>query len=570
MECYVFRMGFVMRLDRSSWFRRLTVYYFCGCIVLMSYPRPAKALLPLAIPIVVAAVPAGTTSLSAISGVTLSYIAYTLGITAVATTAAGVALEYNGRTSSSTGANLRQDGIPVTASTMIAMGITKPSDWDMPYNGGRLVNVTSSGQLASVAPGLVNSPSLYSPPSLLNPVPVYIPPKPVISYPSVSSEVNFTAYQTGLYHVRSSVISDKVNEDKLPYITAPDINSLADFILANNKTKISYAHDKVRDGYQALVTGGQVNNNGSSMHIQGCNNPPPLEYPEVVSKVYSSSQTAKYMINGTSRSLPVLSHVQIYVPAVSFTCFFINPDISVPPVSNSVSSTVIADFVISPDVGFADNSQDYQDTDNSQFLPPLGQVADIQDEFKSRKLTPAQISSFINTAWQQASSREGYKGIPYSSSIAVTPQLVQEIMDVRGMSLSVASLFEPVGKAGYWDIPVYNVTLNQYVSITNIEAEPEIDFGPNPGVLVPDLPQTESLEKPLAPLLHIMPFMNEIKLPQKPLICPVFSYDIPFVNVRGVFDIHCSILSPYYSLISNVSLVFWTMISLFIILRRRG
>ncbi|EAA7087956.1 hypothetical protein DSG85_00970, partial [Salmonella enterica subsp. enterica] len=90
-------------------------------------------------------------------------------------------------------------------------------------------------------------------------------------------------------------------------------------------------------------------------------------------------------------------------------------------------------------------------------------------------------------------------------------------MDARGMSLSLASLFEPVGKAGYWDIPVYNVTLNQYVSITNIEADPVIDFGPNPGITPPELPPAAGFEKPLAPILNIMPFMRDFKLPDRML-----------------------------------------------------
>ncbi|ECI8047207.1 hypothetical protein E4470_05675 [Salmonella enterica subsp. enterica] len=560
-----------MRLDRGSWSRRLTVYYLCFCVVFVSFPRRTEAAFPLAIPLVMAAVPAGTSSLSAISGVTLNYIAYTLGFTAVATTVAGVALEYNGRTSSSTGANLRQDGIPVAASTMISMGITQPSDWDMPYYGGRLVNVTSPGQLASVAPGLVNSPSLYSPPSLLNPVPVYIPPAPVISYPSAPSGVNFTSYPGGVYNVKSNIVSDDVNPDRLSYISASNVNELADFILANNKTKTDYAFERIRDGYSALYYGGRINDHGVYRDGYACGDLlSPLEYPQIASSVTSSSQTGRYMINGTVKTLPALSHIQIYVPAVSYTCFLPQPVGELTSISNYVSSTVIADITVSPDSSFIDTSGNSQDTGNSQLLPPLGQVPGIQEEFRYRPLTPAQIASFINTAWQQASAREGYKGIPYSSSIAATPQLIKDIMDARGMSLSLTSLFEPVGKAGYWDIPVYNVTLNQYVSITNIEADPVIDFGPNPGITPPELPPAAGFEKPLAPILNIMPFIWEIKLPQKAYFCPTFNYDIPLINISGQFDAHCRILSPLTPVISQIFVIIWTLLALFIVLRRRG
>ncbi|EIC4554016.1 hypothetical protein K9Y57_004796 [Salmonella enterica] len=560
-----------MRVDCGSWFRRLTVYYFCLCIVLMSYPRPAKALLPVGIALVAAAVPAGTTSLSAISGVTLSYIAAAMGVTAVATTAVGVALEYNGRTPSSTGANLRQDGIPVAGSTMIAMGITKPSDWDMPYYGGRLVNVTSPGQLASVAPGLVNSSSLYSPPSLLNPVPVYIPPKPVITYPSAPSGVNFTVYPGGVYNVKSDVVSDDVNPEHMRYISASDVNELADFILANNKTKTDYAFERIRDGYSALYYGGRINDHGTYRDGYACGDLlSPLEYPQIASSVTSSSQTGRYMINGTVKTLPALSHIQIYVPAVSYTCFFPQPAGGLTSLSNYVGATVIADITVSPNQSFMDTSGSNQDTGNSQLLPPLGQVAGIQEDFRYRPLTPAQIASFINTAWQQASTREGYKGIPYSSSIAVTPQLIKEIMDVRGMSLSLASLFEPVGQAGYWDIPVYNFTLNQYVSITNIEADPVIDFGPNPGIAAPELASVTDLDKPLSPIFNVMPFMRELNLPHKAYSCPAFTYDIPLINISGQFDAHCRILSPLTPLISQFFVITWTLLALFIVLRRRG
>lgn len=564
-------MGSVMRLDRGSWFRRLTVYYLCFCVVFVSFPRRTEAAFPLAIPIVMAAVPAGTTSLSAISGVTLSYIAYTLGITAVATTAAGVALEYNGRTSSSTGANLRQDGIPVAGSTMISMGVTKPSDWDMPYHGGRLVNVTSSSQMASIAPGLINSPSLYSPPSLLNPVPVYIPPKPVISYPSAPSGVKFTSYPGGVYNIKSNIISDDINPDNLNYISASDISELASFILANNKTKTDYAFERIRGGYSALYNGGRINDHGVYRDGYACGDLlPPLDYPQIISTVTSSSQTGRYMIDGSVKTLPALSHIQIYVPAVSYSCFLPQSVGGLTSISNSVGSTTIADITVSPNPSFIDISGSNQDVDNPQLLPPLGQVAGIQEDFKYRYLTPAQIASFINTAWQQASAREGYKGIPYSSSIAATPQLIKDIMDARGMSLSLSSLFEPVGKAGYWDIPVYNITLNQYVSITNIEADPVIDFGPNPGVTAPELAPSAGFEKPLGPIFNIMPFMRELKLPHKASFCPTFSYDIPLINISGKFDAHCRILSPLTPLISQIFVITWTLLALFIVLRRKG
>ncbi|EJM3643554.1 hypothetical protein NOH45_002474 [Salmonella enterica] len=538
-----------MRMGCYSWLRWLTVYYFCISIVLMSYPRRSGAVLPLAVPLVMAAVPAGTSSLSAISGVTLSYIAYTLGSTAVITTAAGLALEYNGRTSSSTSKNLRSEGVPVTASTMISMGITKPSDWDMPYNGGRLVNVTSPQQLASVAPGLVNSPLLYSPPSLLNPVPVYIPPQPVISYPTVPDGVKFSAYPSGVYNVKSSAVYDKVNPDKLPYISASDVNELADFILANSKTWVDEKYSKITEFFSR-----------AGAHCSG------MDYPDVIKEVESSSKTERYMINGSVKNLPLLSSIHIYIPPVYYVCF---PDNGKTYHAYEASSVLFFNSV-SPDSSFIDTSDTSQDKDNARLLPPLSQVSDVQDEFSRRPLTPAQISSFINTAWSAASSREGYKGIPYSSSIAVTPQLVKDIMDARGMSLSFSSLFEPVGKAGYWDIPVYNITLNQYVSITNIEADPVIDFGPNPGVTAPELAPADSFDKLFSPLFSVMPFMREIKLPYKPLVCPVFSYDIPYVNLKGDFNLHCVILSPHYSFISDVFTIFWTLISLFIILRRRG
>ncbi|EAP9093664.1 hypothetical protein ERT30_25440 [Salmonella enterica] len=276
------------------------------------------------------------------------------------------------------------------------------------------------------------------------------------------------------------------------------------------------------------------------------------------------------MINGTVKTLPALSHIQIYVPAVSYTCFFPQPAGGLTSLSNYVGATVIADITVSPNQSFMDTSGSNQDTGNSQLLPPLGQVAGIQEDFRYRPLTPAQIASFINTAWQQASTREGYKGIPYSSSIAVTPQLIKEIMDVRGMSLSLASLFEPVGQAGYWDIPVYNFTLNQYVSITNIEADPVIDFGPNPGIAAPELASVTDLDKPLSPIFNVMPFMRELNLPHKAYSCPAFTYDIPLINISGQFDAHCRILSPLTPLISQFFVITWTLLALFIVLRRRG
>ncbi|HFH0500568.1 TPA: hypothetical protein ACGHOZ_005090, partial [Salmonella enterica subsp. enterica serovar Onderstepoort] len=94
--------------------------------------------------------------------------------------------------------------------------------------------------------------------------------------------------------------------------------------------------------------------------------------------------------------------------------------------------------------------------------------------------------------------------------------------------------------------------------------------GPNPGITPPELPPAAGFEKPLAPILNIMPFMREIKLPQKAYFCPTFNYDIPLINISGQFDAHCRILSPLTPVISQFFVIIWTLLALFIVLRRRG
>lgn len=576
-----------MRLRCHYWPKRIIVYSLCFFLLMFSYPRPSYAALPL----LLAAVPAGTAAFAEVAGVSMAYTAANGGpMVAVLylSTMTNMNNEFD-RALEQMGNNLRAERrIPVVGAAAIAKGIIEPSAFNVELYNGKVVNVTSAEELAALSPKTSSADALYGTPSRINPVPVFIPELPPDYYPTVPSDAGLSRFQEGVYNISAKNFDNSFNPDKYPYATARTVEDLLDLYIAANADRFKFIYNNRVNSYQSFIDNceicskGGVSESNSSRVVYTVIRLDEFSFPDLIKVVSHSDAKQRYNINGSIVSLPVMSYMSASIPDIIFNNTY--------KVDHYVKQYVGSDFVLKSSkienrtiqssgysIGFIDiyPNSNLVEKENTQgygavVLSPLSTQPDIITQLETVPLPAAQVASLINTAWQNASIRPDYVGIPFSPAVAVTTATVAEVLQARNISLSMADLLEPVSQTGRWDIPVFNLTLNQYVSNTYIEQVPELDFGPNPNTPAPSLKPPLSMSVILAPITNILPFMRDIDLRSRSAPCPTLDLNIDYFKKRYVLDSHCTLLNDNTPLISVFFTIFWTILSLFIVIRRRG
>lgn len=577
-----------MRLRRYYWPERLAIYFLCLTFLMFSFPRPARAFVPL----LALAVPAGTAAFSEVTGVVVAFIASravaTAGQAALTATVIALGRQMDQSTPSDLGNNLRaSDRVPAVGAALVAAGTVQPSAFNVETYSGKVVNVTSPAQLAALSPKVSGADALYGAPSYINPVPVLIPPLSPDYYPSVPTGAAMSPVPDGVYNISSSGFDSSFNPDNYRYATARNVDDLLDLYIAGHAGSIKFSYDdSVRD-YNYFIDAcercakGGVSQGDFIRDVYTVISLDEFYFPDVVKSVSDSEARGRYNINGSIVSLPVLSSIIVSIPPVIFNNkyklerFQLNNQGEYTLVSSKILNRhqetrgySIMQIEVSPNSSLGEKENDKGK--GAVIIPPLHTQPDIINRLQGQTLSSAQIASFINSSWQKASSKVDYKGIPYSSAVAVSAAVVNEVLDARNMSITMADLLAPVSTTGYWDIPIYNITLNQYVSNTYIEQVPEIDLGGDPNIKAPVLPVPSPIDVILAPITNILPFMHEINLRSRIAQCPVYEMNIEYFNKSYILDEHCKILNGIAPLISLFFNIAWTMLSLFIVIRRRG
>ncbi|WP_370611725.1 hypothetical protein [Citrobacter meridianamericanus] len=518
----------------------------------------------------------------------LTYVMYGLGITAVGMagtiTYIKVAEELDRSTPASVGNNLRSDGhVPAVAASAVSLGAVNPSDFNINTYNGKVVNVTSPAELAALSPSVSGADAMYGTPSRLNPVPVRIPPLSPDYYPSVSPGTKFSGSRNGVYNYSSTGLSG--NPDNLSYVTSDTASGLLDFYISGSASVVERYYNQLAKEYKSLSDSCNLCMAGGVVELGGYRKVYTLirlddfSFPDISKSVTDSDARQAYNINGSIVSLPSLSYLSAFIPPLTLYNIYKEEEYRmINDVYYLQSSVVRSRTVEFPGFTFLNTTvnpsseltvKDNTGSKGAVIIPPLYTQPDYVQELQNRPLSSSQVSSMINAAWQRASSRADYRGIPYSSSVAVTATMVDEILEARNMALTTADLLVPVSKTGYWDLPVYNITLNQFVSNTYIEQVPELDFGINPDIQAPVLPAPLPMDVILLPITSILPFMKDIHLRSRAAQCPVFDLNIEYLNFSQRVESHCFILDKQAPLIEMFAVIAWTMMSLFIVIRRR-
>lgn len=576
-----------MRLRCHYWPKRIVVYSLCFFLLMFSYPRPSYAVLPL----LLAAVPVGTATFAEVAGISMAYTAANggpmVGVLYLSTMT-HMNNEFD-RALEQMGNNLRAERrIPVVGAAAIAKGIIEPSAFNVDMYGGKVVNVTSPSELAALSPQISGVDALYGTPSRINPVPVFIPELSPDYYPKVPTDAVLSSYPNGVYNVSAKNFDNSFNPDKYGYATARTVEDLLDLYIAGNADSFKYIYNNRVNSYQRFIDDCEICSKGGIyesnyyLSVYTVIRLDEFSFPDLIKVVSHSDAKQRYNINGAMVSLPVMSHMSASIPNIIFNNTY--------QLDNYVRESVNSDFVLQSSkienrtynssgysLGFIDifpnsNLAEKPNTEGQGaiILSPLYTQPDIITQLQNVPLTAAQVASLINTAWQNASVRPDYTGIPYSSAVSVSTATVTEVLQARNISLSMANLLEPVSQTGRWDLPVYNITLNQYVSNTYVEQVPELDLGPNPNTQAPALKPPLSMSVILAPITNILPFMRDIDLHSRAAQCPIFELDIEYFKKRYILDSHCALLNNNSPLISSFFIICWTMLSLFIVIRRRG
>ena len=169
------------------------------------------------------------------------------------------------------------------------------------------------------------------------------------------------------------------------------------------------------------------------------------------------------------------------------------------------------------------------------------------------------LAALINAMAQDVVSSPGYQGVPYTP---VTGAELMELAQSNNVTLSDLVYYQPVGisapdtahyPAVAGSLPVENVSAQNNVNVT-------VDFGPNPGISAPSLESPPDGFTVLAPLLDVMPFVKEIRLPVINAQCPVYRFSVFGENY--VMDLHCDLIEQYRKIIQTVFSLVWAFVTL--------
>lgn len=573
LESLFFLLGVIMRLCRYSWPSRLIIYCFCASFVIITTPRPARAAFPLLYAPLAVSAPVLAEIYAVALGWAASMVAPVAAGVAVSATVVGVGVALDRRTPRSVGNSLRASGVPVAGVSMLEAGIVSASDFDMAYNDGQMKNVTSQAELVALkASG--PAASYYSEPSKFNPVPVYIPPLPSFHYPSVSESTMISSFANGVYNIRQGgkwLISDSAD-------------NLQSWFINDDKDRIESQLNKIAEDYVNFFDERQyclqnmIRESYPFTDIYTVKSLDSFSYPAVKSQVLNSAQKGTFIINGKRKTLPLSTYLNRYIEAFAFQCVYevarykyygMDKEVFISHNGYSVVFSgreyYLGAHTVTPSSSLAE--QDNTSPTESVIMMPLPMNQLLLEELSRSALSASQIAAMINVAWRDAAAVPGYAGIDWPGVSVVTPAMIQEIIDARGLSPSKADLLSPVSDSGRWDIPIYNITLNQYVSITYVEAVPDIDFGEFPDNPLPELPLVLPIDRILFPITDNLNFMKDFKLRARSATCPIFSFNV--FNHDYTFREHCTLLNQSQSIISLFSIIAWTILSLFIVIRGR-
>ncbi|ELE3265762.1 hypothetical protein RLQ96_000816 [Salmonella enterica subsp. enterica serovar Muenchen] len=217
------------------------------------------------------------------------------------------------------------------------------------------------------------------------------------------------------------------------------------------------------------------------------------------------------------------------------------------------------DYVITE----SNETRQYMVITNTRYKPVNQIYAGTLDDLLSKadlntRLDNALVAKLINALLMEAATKEGYKGVPFSSSKPVTPSEVDSLLKQMNMTLTYADLFREA------DTDEKNYVINNTNVDVDIDTGTDIDLGDNPDIKPPELDEPPTGEQILKPVIELMPFVKDVNIATKDVQCPIWSFEL--WDKKYSVDSHCTLLEKIRPLLKAVFLLIWGVISLRIIL----
>lgn len=576
-----------MRLCRYRRAKGLIAYFLCFNLCFLSFPRVAAAN-PALLAFVAFEVPA----VAELFGVIGSYLFVGTATTIVTATTVGIAVELS-RSSPVTGEAIRSGEKEAAIGLLLAESVITLNDLQVDqFREGKMKMSTDmmSSQIVSSAVARYGVPSRY------NPVPVYDYMKSVNDhvYPEPEASVTGTGFTRQVIAPYQVISSDYIGFSDNPmsylYIYGGTSTALLQHLLTY-PTFMERQYKKHLEIYNdTFFSPGSFGarhcieprreQTFSRVHYYTPVSLDPVSAPPVTMSISHSSTMLPVMVGKNVTQVPSLSSALYIIPAVKYNCMYLDEEYNLKEelLSSEIRSYIpsvpaqIRRVDVSPQPVFIDYNSVIAHPDSRQrtfgLLPPVSQVPELMDIYGSRALSPDALADLYNRAWQRASSRADYKGIPYTASRAATAQMVSDIRDVRNLDLTIAgALVTPVSIDGTanWDVPVYNVFTNTYVSMLTVQQSAGFDIGDYPHI---PRPSPDALLD-LSPVLNSFGWLFAINIKTREADCPVFNVDIEYLNFHDTFSSQCEVLNDNEKLFRTFAVIMWSMIGLLITFRRK-
>lgn len=227
-------------------------------------------------------------------------------------------------------------------------------------------------------------------------------------------------------------------------------------------------------------------------------------------------------------------------------------------------------------------------------------IEELPIDDKAKLISPELVAEFIDKLWEQTAAQDGYDGEPYVSG-KITPELVRSVASDFATVGDALETIGTTGTSGGTELTQDRNTGKLHDSTTdpttpgqgsnpsttpdapadtkpgtiggtntgtvgdqNINIDVKLDLGDYPDIKQPTLEEPPTAASILDPIFNLFPNLKDYRVPERDLSCPPISIEA-FGETYST-DLHCTLIEDNRTTISASMLLFFTIMSLIIVL----
>lgn len=267
------------------------------------------------------------------------------------------------------------------------------------------------------------------------------------------------------------------------------------------------------------------------------------------------------------------------------------------------SDFCFADEALQEDAADSDDVNSYYRTSGNAetvtdypYTPLKDWIDALPDDDKAELIGPELTAAFIDELWKQTAAQDGYEGEPYVSG-KITPELVSSVASdfptvgdaLETISADGTQLTQDRNTGKLHDSTTDPTTPGQGSNPSttpdtptdtkpgtiggtntgtagdqNINVDVKLDLGDYPDIKQPTLEEPPTAASILDPIFNLFPNLKDYRVPERDLSCPPISIEA-FGETYST-DLHCTLIEDNRTTISASMLLFFTIMSLIIVL----